>query len=205
MMYSIKRTQLYAYHSNVVNTQLHRSSYCHVSNILWITISETASLWVIHHVMSFFLVYLSTSESPKYIHSSSLSPPLTARTEPCTLWCRIAHYPPHCLRTSFTLWWRIRIIRTTCVLHYSQGLQLCWSCRHIAWRCVCLSLAECHIVPLRYRYISDAALSPYISSFEILSHITIQSSLQIHCLQLDLLRQYRIFQVWNILSNLHTL
>ena len=205
MMYSIKRTQLYAYHSNVVNTQLHRSSYCHVSNILWITIPETASLWVIHHVMSFFLVYLSTSESPKYIHFSSPSPPLTARTEPCTLWRRIARYPSRCLRTSFTLWWRIRIIRMTCVLHHSQGLRLCWSRWHIAWRCLCLSPAECHIVPLRYWYISDAALSPYIFSFEMLSLITIQSSLWIHRLQLHLLRQYRIFQVWNILSNLHTL
>jgi len=44
MMYSIKRTELYTYHSNVVDVEIHRSSYCHVSNMLWITIPETASL-----------------------------------------------------------------------------------------------------------------------------------------------------------------
>jgi len=56
-----------------------------------------------------------------------------------------------------------------------------------------------------YCYISDAALSPYMFSFEVLSLITIQSSLRIHRLPLHLLRHYRILQVWNILSNLHTL
>ena len=34
----------------------------------------------------------------------------------------------HYIRTSLTLWWRIRTIRTTCVIHSSQGLQLCCSC-----------------------------------------------------------------------------
>jgi len=43
--------------------------------------------------------------------------------------------------------------------------------------------------------VSDAALSPYMFSFEMLSLITIQSSLQIHRLPLHLLRHYRIFQV----------
>jgi len=46
---------------------------------------------------------------------------------------------------------------------------------------------------------------PYMFYFEILSLITIQPSLQIHGLLLHLLRNYRILQVWNILSNLHTL
>jgi hypothetical protein len=54
----------------------------------------------------------------------------------------------------------IRTIWTTSVLHSSQGLQLCCSPLHNAWRCLCLSLAKCHISPLRYCYISDAALSP---------------------------------------------
>ena len=72
--------------------------------------------------------------------------------------------------------------------------------RHV---CYTLSPAECHILPLRHCYLSDAALSPYMFSFEMLSLITIQSSLLIHRLPLHLLRHYRILQVWNILSNLH--
>jgi len=39
-----------------------------------------------------------------------------------------------CIRTSFTLWWSIRIIRMTRVLHSSQGLQLCWSRLDNAWQ-----------------------------------------------------------------------
>jgi len=46
-----------------------------------------------------------------------------------------------------------------------------------------------------YCYISDAALSPYMLSFEMLSLITLQSSLQIHRLLLHLLCHYRILQV----------
>jgi len=46
-----------------------------------------------------------------------------------------------------------------------------------------------------YCYISDAALSPYMFRFEMVSLITIQSSLRIHCLPLHLLRHYRISQV----------
>jgi len=56
-----------------------------------------------------------------------------------------------------------------------------------------------------YCYISDAALSPYMFSFDMLSLITIQFTLRIHRLPLDLLRHYHILQVWNILTNLHTL
>jgi len=41
--------------------------------------------------------------------------------------------------------WRIRTTRTTGMLHCSQGLQLCSSCLHNAWRCLCLSLANSHI------------------------------------------------------------
>jgi len=44
MMHSLKGKKLYAYHSNVVNTQVQRSSYCHASNMRWITIPETYSL-----------------------------------------------------------------------------------------------------------------------------------------------------------------
>jgi len=103
------------------------------------------------------------------------------------------------------LYAQIRAIRTIRVLHSSQWAQLC--CSHLpnAWRCLCHFLAKCHIWPLRYYYISDAALSQYMFGFEMLSLITIQSSLGIHCLPLHLLRHYRILQVWNILSNLHTL
>ena len=46
-----------------------------------------------------------------------------------------------------------------------------------------------------YCYISDAALSPYMLSFEMLSLITIQTSLRIHHLPLHLLRHYCILQV----------
>jgi hypothetical protein len=47
----------------------------------------------------------------------------------------------------------------TRVTHSSQGLQLYCSCLQNDWRWLCLSPAECHSVPLRYWYISDAALS----------------------------------------------
>jgi len=46
-----------------------------------------------------------------------------------------------------------------------------------------------------YCYIWDAALSPYMFSFEMLTLITIQCSLRIHRLPLHLLRHYRILQV----------
>jgi len=59
---------------------------------------------------------------------------LTALTEPRTLWRRITRYPSRCIRTSFTLWWRIRIIQMTRVLHSSPGLQFCWRRLHNAWR-----------------------------------------------------------------------
>ena len=65
---------------------------------------------------------------------------LTALTEPCTPRRSITRYSslmrPLALHTySLTLWWRVRTIRKTCVLHSSQGLQLCWSHLHNAWRC----------------------------------------------------------------------
>ena len=110
-----------------------------------------------------------------------------------------------CIRTSCTLWWCILIIRKTHVLHSLQGLLWCWSCLYNAWCCLCLSPAECHILPLRYCYILDAALSPHMLSFEMFSLIPIQSSIGIHRLPLHLLRHYCILLVWNILSNLHTL
>jgi len=96
-------------------------------------------------------------------------------------------------------------IRTTRLFHSLLGFQLCSSSLHIAWQGLSLVPAKCHIIPLRYCYISDAAISPYMFSFGMLTLITIQSSLQIHCLPLHLLPHYHILQVWNILSNLHTL
>jgi hypothetical protein len=46
---------------------------------------------------------------------------------------------------------------------------------------------------------------PSMFNFEILSLISIESSLRIHCLLLHLSCNYRMLQVWNMLSNLHTL
>ena len=43
------------------------------------------------------------------------------------------------------MWWRICTIRTTRMLHSSQGLQLCSSRLHNAWRCLCLSSADSHM------------------------------------------------------------
>ena len=143
---------------------------------------------------------------------------LTALTEPQTLWRRITCYPSPrrwvtwsprrrvALHTHLHYYAPgIRTIRTTRVLHSSPGLQLCCSRLHNAWRCLCLSSADSHILPLRYCFnILDAALAPYMFSFEIFSHIAIQSSLRIPRLPLHLLRHYRILQVWNIQSNLHT-
>ena len=135
---------------------------------------------------------------------------LTALTEPRTLWRRITRYPSPRRRVALHTHLHyyapgIRTIRTTRVLHSSQGLQLCCSRSYNAWRCLWLSSANSHIVRLRYCYnISDAAIAPYMFSFEILLHIAIQSSLRIPRLPLHLLRHYRILQVWNIQSNLHT-
>jgi len=127
---------------------------------------------------------------------------LTALTEAHTLWRRITRFPLHTHLHYYAS--GIRTVRTTRVLHSSQGLQLCCSGSHNAWQCLWLSSAHSHILPLRYCYISDAALAPYVFSFVILSHIAIQSSLRIPRLPLHLLRHYRILQVWNIQSNLRT-
>jgi len=134
---------------------------------------------------------------------------LTALTEPRTLWRRITRFPSPrwlvALHTHLNYYAPgICTIRTTRVLHSSQGLQLCCSHSHNAWRCLCLSSADSHIVALRHCYISDAALPPYMFSFEILSDSAIQSVLRIPHLQLHMLRHYRILHVKNIKSTLHT-
>jgi len=103
------------------------------------------------------------------------------------------------------MYWRIHAIRMTRVLHSSQGLQVCCNHLHKAWGCSYLAPAECHIVPLHECYISDAALSPYMFSFEMLSINTIQSLLWIHCLPLNLHCYYRILQVWIIYCRILTL
>jgi len=135
---------------------------------------------------------------------------LTALREPRTLRRRITHFPSPRRQVALHTHLHhvahgIRTIRTTRVLHSSQGLQLSCSRLHNAWRCLCLSSADSHILPHRHCYISDAALAPYMFSFEILSHVAIWSSLQIDRLPFHLLRQYCILQVWNIQSNCHTL
>ena len=134
---------------------------------------------------------------------------LTALTKPRTLWQRITRFPSPCRQVmllTHLLYYTcgIHTIRMTCVLYSSQRLSLCCRRSHNAWRCICLSSADSHIVPLRYCYISDAALAPSMFGCEILPHIAIQSSLQIPRLPLHLLHHYRILQVWNIQSNLHT-
>jgi hypothetical protein len=86
--------------------QVDRSSYCHLSNTLWIQISETTFQLFIHYIMLFFSVYLSTSESSKSIHFQSPSPPLlslcttilllafhTNRSSGDKIWM----FPPPCL------------------------------------------------------------------------------------------------------------
>jgi len=68
------------------------------------------------------------------------------------------------------MWWRTRTIRTTCMLHSLQRLQLCTSGLHNVWRCLCVSsgdshmqhshwclaLSVCHLLQysLRFRYIA---------------------------------------------------
>jgi len=79
---------------------------------------------------------------------------LTALTEPCTCWRRITCFPSprrwvmldtHFLYFVSGMWWCIRTVRTTRVLHSSQGLQLCYSPLHNTWPCLCLSSADSHI------------------------------------------------------------
>jgi len=135
---------------------------------------------------------------------------LTALTEPRTLWLRITHFPSPRRQVALLTYLHyfvpgICTIRTTRVLHSSQGLQLCCSHSHNDWRCLYLSSADSHILPLRYCYILDAALAPYMVHFEILSHIAIQFSRRIPRLPLHSPRHHRILQVWNIQSNVHTL
>jgi len=139
---------------------------------------------------------------------------LMALMEPRTLCQGIAHFllarrrvalHTYLLDCPPGIWWHIRTLRMTCALHSSQGLQLCCSCVHTAWRGLCLPLAECNIVSLPYCYISDASWSPYMMRFEIWSLITIHSSLRIHRLLLHLLPHHHILPVEYILSNLHTL
>jgi len=139
---------------------------------------------------------------------------LMALIEPPTLWWwNIRYQLPsrrvvlHTYLLDFApgMWWHIRNNWMTHVLHSSQGLQLRCSRFHNAWWCLCLSLADSQMIPLCYCYISDAALSPNMFSFKILSLIPIQSSVRIHRLQLHLIRHHHILQVWNIQSNLHTL
>ena len=98
---------------------------------------------------------------------------LTALTEPHTCRRRITRILLHTYLLYFApaMWWHIRTVRMTTVLHSSQWLQLCCSCLHNTWQCLCLSSANSHILPLRYCYISDAALSLYMFSFEIWSLI----------------------------------
>ena len=86
----------------------------------------------------------------------------------------------------------IRTIRMTRVLHSSQGCSYA-----VAGYATPGDVYVFHwpIATLNLSAISDATLAPYMFSFEILSHIAIQSSLGIHRLPLHLLRHYRISHV----------
>jgi len=139
---------------------------------------------------------------------------LTALKEPRTLWWRITNFLS--LRWKVVLhtnlfyfvprmWWRIHTIRMTRVLHSSQELQLCCSHWHNAWQCLWLAPAKCHNFTFPLSLYIGCRTLPSMISFEMLSHITIQSSLGIHCSPLHLLCNYCNLQVWNILSNLSTL
>ena len=175
------------------NLQRHAAAY---------TLSRMRKLTVIHTHVTCRLLCISNNPSVCQQHpgvpvgSDGFGWTSYPLTEKCML--PVAYVPP-------LLCAQIRTIRTTSVVHSSQRLQLGCSCLHNAWRCLYLFLAECHILRLCYCYILDTAFSPYLFSFEMLSRITIQSSLRIHRLPLHLLCQYRTSHVWNILSNLHTL
>lgn len=85
-------------------------------------------------------------------------------------------------------------IRMTHVLHSSQGLHLWCTYLPNAKRCVCLSPAECQIVPLCNCYSSDAALSPVFLPFTS-CHI-IRYSLRFgyiasHCIRFSIIVFYR--------------
>jgi len=166
--------------------------------MLWITIPETTSAATI-------LSYRNT----KVFRMA-----LMGHMESRTLWQKLTHIPSArqqvALHTFLVylpsrMWCHIRTIGTRCVLHLLQGLQLSSSRLHDAWRWLCLSPAQCHMLPLHYCDISDATLSPYWFSSESLSLIAMQCWLRIRRLPLHLLRHYRILQVSNILCIFHTL
>ena len=66
---------------------------------------------------------------------------------PRTLWQTITHFPLHTDLHYFAprIRWHIRTIRSTRVLPSSQGLQLCCSRWHDAWRCLCFASADSHM------------------------------------------------------------
>ena len=134
-----------------------------------------------------------SSETPGVLDGSdssdgTLKPPMGIHKLPITLRTYLLYFAPG-------MWRPIRTIRRAHVLHNVQGLQSCCSRLHNARQCVYLALAECHILPFRYWYISDAALPPYMLTFEMMSFSTIQSTPQIHCLQLHLPAYDHILQV----------
>jgi len=103
------------------------------------------------HLHIWRYLYISNNPSFRLKHpgvpdnsdgSDGTSYPLTENyTLPVALHTHLHYYAPG-----------IRTIRTTRVLHSSQGLQLCCSRLHNVWRCLCLSSADSHILPLRYCY-----------------------------------------------------
>jgi len=78
----------------------------------------------------------------------------------------------HCIRTSFTLWWRLRNIRRSRVLHSSQGLHLCWRGLHNTWRCWIMPTTYCSTI-----FKTDV--------FSLYSHLCIYRATYLHMLYLD--------------------
>jgi len=85
--------------------------------------------------------------------------------------------------------WRIGTIRTTHVLHSSQGLQLYDSRLHNAWRCVCLFSANSHMphsphvcLALRFLHLCQSSLRfRYITCCCIRFPIIIFDTSEIYC------------------------
>ena len=100
---------------------------------------------------SYPLTGIRHHQSPK--RRVALHTSLAAAILPCLVFLRrVAFYVTLATPASGFLyfepgmWWRIRTIRMTRMLHSSQGLQLCSSHLHNAWRCLCLSSADSHML-----------------------------------------------------------
>jgi len=93
---------------------------------------------------------------------------LTALTEPLSLSRRITHYLLPRRRVTFHMYffilcWRLCTMRMTRVLHSLQGLQLCWSHLHNAWRCWIIATTYHSTIFKTYAFSLYFHLSIYVS------------------------------------------